>query len=188
MTPDPQTRPFGDALPVVGADALAHGLTKEEGHDRGVVGGVADEAESALPDEHPVADRQQGATQRRGVTEVEAGQQAAGDDPDGDGLMNVVEFAMGTNPTNNAAGEAPVFVTQIVNGISYPAIQFTRNRSATGVTIQCVASSEATFVTLAPTVQTSVDLGNGLDLVTVHTTSPMSSTLAMFLKAIVSQP
>jgi hypothetical protein len=75
-----------------------------------------------------------------------------------------------------------------LSGTNYPAVQFTRNRSATGVSIQVTGAADLGFTPALPTSQSSIDLGNGLDLVTVRALQPVSSYATIFFKVTVTQP
>lgn len=66
----------------------------------------------------------------------------AGQDPDGDGLSNFIEFALGSDP-NQADSEtfSPKIIVVTENGIEYPALNFTRNGFAQGVSFNIRASN-----------------------------------------------
>ncbi len=101
-----------------------------------------------------------------------AGQDGPGDDPDGDGLVNAVEFALGSNPNGENEDRAPAGITVDVEGQSYPAVTFTRSQTAAGVEVWVTAASDLDFANLLELVEVSVvDLGDGTERVTVRTAS-----------------
>ncbi len=99
-----------------------------------------------------------------------AGQDGPGDDPDGDGLSNAVEFALGSNPNGENEDRAPAGVVVESDGQFYPGVTFTRSTTALGATIQVDAGNDLGFGTLLELVVVSVeDLGDGTERVTVRT-------------------
>lgn len=62
-------------------------------------------------------------------------------DPDGDGLANLAEFALGTHPLQPTSGAAsPSLVT--VSGSRYLAVTFNRSTTATGITMSVQSSGD----------------------------------------------
>ncbi|MFO1502113.1 MAG: hypothetical protein U1G07_27695, partial [Verrucomicrobiota bacterium] len=59
-----------------------------------------------------------------------AGRAGQSDDADGDGLSNLTEYALATNPMLANADQKPRTTRLEVGGQTYPAIQFTRNSAA----------------------------------------------------------
>lgn len=111
------------------------------------------------------------------------GLDAETDDADGDGISNVFEFYFGSNPTNAASGSLPSVMNVNVGGTLYPAITFVRSQSATGATLLPQASSTVTFSdSLGVTVHSVVDLGGGLERVTIRSTVSAASQSAQFLR------
>jgi hypothetical protein len=99
-------------------------------------------------------------------------------DGDGDGFSNAAEFAFGTNPAQ--PGNKPQLDQKSVsvNGQSFPAAQYVRNKGATGVAIQIRASNSVTFDSAAQVVEVTLaeDLGNGLERVTVRSVTSAPHT------------
>ncbi len=111
-------------------------------------------------------------------------------DPDGDGIPNVAEFAFGTHPLQgNGSAQKPKPVIANVSGTDYPAVQLIRNASAGGVNIIIEAAADVNFnipidVTLMPT----SNLGNGLEQITVRINTPFASNPAVFFHVKIAQP
>ncbi|HYE30809.1 MAG TPA: immunoglobulin domain-containing protein [Methylomirabilota bacterium] len=102
-------------------------------------------------------------------------------DPDNDGLSNLAEFVLGTNPLAAAADQRPKATTAQVGAETHAALQFTRNKAATGATIQVTASNSLSAGAAAETVTETVeDIGNGLERVTVRATKPLSQVTKLF--------
>jgi hypothetical protein len=66
---------------------------------------------------------------------VPAGQRGPQDDPDGDGVANLLEYALGGNPAVANRDILPVQGTETVNGQTYLSIAFTKNASASDVSL-----------------------------------------------------
>src|SRR5206468_12467213 len=62
------------------------------------------------------------------------GQRGAADDPDGDGLANLLEFALGLDPLG-VGGDGVRATTVELSGETYPAIVFARRQNLGGVTV-----------------------------------------------------
>ena len=96
-----------------------------------------------------------------------------GDDADGDGLVNAVEFALGSNPMGENDDRAPAGTVVDVEGQLYPAVTYTRSTTAAGAQVQVEAASDLGFESTLELVEVSVeDLGDGTERVTVRTTNP----------------
>ncbi|HMP83026.1 MAG TPA: hypothetical protein PKA41_10035, partial [Verrucomicrobiota bacterium] len=105
------------------------------------------------------------------------------DNPDGDALINAFEYYFGSNPTIGGSGNPPSGTTVNVSGTVYPAITFVRSQSATGVTLLPQASSSLNFTdSLGTTVHSVVDLGGGLERVTIRSTVSVSGQSSQFLR------
>jgi len=111
------------------------------------------------------------------------GQDDETDDPDGDRVINIVEFAFGSNPTNAASGELPKAGTVSEGGMIYPSVAFIRNRNATGVTLDVTAATDVTFGSAVGVTQATgspQDLGEGLERVIYRTTTPLDALPTVF--------
>ena len=96
-----------------------------------------------------------------------------GDDADGDGLVNAVEFALGSNPMGGNDDRAPAGTVVDEGGQLYPAMTYTRSTTASGVQVQLEAAADLGFGSTLELVEVSVeDLGDGTERVTVRTASP----------------
>jgi hypothetical protein len=101
-------------------------------------------------------------------------------DADNDGLSNLVEFALGTDPLSASASQKPHSLDIQNNGETHAGIQFTRNKNASGVRIEITASNSVT-ANSNETVEESVeDLGNGIERVTVRSTRPLAQVSQLF--------
>ena len=112
------------------------------------------------------------------------GQRGENDDPDNDRLTNIAEYALGSNPVTADAVQRPTATRLQVEGQTYAAIVFTRNRKAAGVTIEVNASDTVTFTALAPTVESVEDLGAGIERVTVRSAQPLPTLPRFFLRVV----
>ncbi len=106
------------------------------------------------------------------------------DDADGDGFSNAAEFAFGTNPAQSGSKPQLDQKSVSVNGQSFPAVQYIRNKNASGVAIQIRASNSVTFDSDAPVVEVTPaeDLGNGLERVTVRSANAAPHTFFFEVK------
>jgi len=121
----------------------------------------------------------------------DATNKARTDDPDGDGLKNVMEYALGFGPlAPNSPATAWVRVTE--DGVDYPAIQFRRRAGTSDLTTLVQVSTDlATWkdnTIGAFTTETSVSVQeDGMELTTVRSNSPMT-TSPQYLRVKVSVP
>ncbi len=90
---------------------------------RAVTAAVTDADEDGLPDSW---ERARWDTVRQG----------AADDPDKDGLSNLMEFALGTNPVVASLSGLPVRNMELIGGEMYPSLTVTRNPAASGLTFR----------------------------------------------------
>lgn len=116
------------------------------------------------------------------------GQDGPEDDPDGDGITNRLEHALGGNPMLAAPAEWPRGVPSEVGGTMYPAVRFTRNTRATGVRIEVLASTTLSFGVALPVVESVEDLGNGIERVTVRAAQPVGASREVFFQVRVATP
>jgi urease beta subunit len=114
--------------------------------------------------------------------ELPPGLDGPDDDADGDGISNRAEYVLGGNPTIPNSAQWPVGVGVDVDGVNYPAVQFTRNRLAVGASIEVTASTSVLFNPPAETVEVVEDLGNGVERVTVRSTAPLPDVTTFFFE------
>jgi uncharacterized delta-60 repeat protein len=106
-------------------------------------------------------------------------------DPDGDGLPNVVEYVLGTNPTQ--INQGPQAVKTNVSGTDYPAVKIKRLKAATGFDILVEASLNVNFDVLIDTTLVGItDLGNGLEELNVRINNPLISVDEVFFRIMVA--
>jgi autotransporter-associated beta strand protein len=108
--------------------------------------------------------------------------------PSGDGLPNLLKFALGLNPTvNGSDGSATGVVT--VGGERYPTLAFQRRRALGDVALEVRVSASLDFSTsLGLTEISATDNGDGTDTVVVRSTVPLSSQPRQFFRLTATQP
>jgi len=101
-------------------------------------------------------------------------------DADGDGLPNVVEYVLGTNPTQSNQG--PTSAKPVNSGgIIYPSVTIRRLKAASGFDIIVQASQSIDFNPLVPTTLESItDVGNGMEDVVVRVNDPLININKVF--------
>ncbi len=106
-------------------------------------------------------------------------------DPDGDGIPNLLEYALALDPRAAAADGLPKPVLLDVSSESYITLVYTRRKGATDITFTPEFSAtpgDAGF-TASPVVQVSlVDNGNGTETVTVRDAAPVSAQSPRFAR------
>jgi len=111
------------------------------------------------------------------------------DDADGDGVKNIFEYYFGSDPLNTSSGAQPAETTVNSGGQDYPAITFIRSKNATGVTLIPEVSSSVLFDdSLGSTVESSVDLGDGTERVTIRSNVSTAAQTTQFLRIQLSVP
>jgi hypothetical protein len=110
-----------------------------------------------------------------------AGQSGTGDDPDRDGLANLVEFALGLDPKKaSATTQAQARMVQI-NGSRYPALEFVRSKDAVGAEFELATSTDLLNWTVVPAaIEAQQDLGPDTERVRLRGTSPLGPQKAQF--------
>ncbi len=106
-----------------------------------------------------------------------------GADPDGDGWVNAVEYALGLDPLEPDEGGRPEGVWVDVGGIGYPALAFTRVKAAADLTYEVFAAPTLTWEEerlLAEVV--SVEDHGETETVVVRDTEPVEPGSARFLQ------
>lgn len=117
------------------------------------------------------------------------GNNAPGDDADGDGIPNVFEFYFGSQPLSAASGVEPFSTSVTVSAQSYPAISFIRSKTASGVTPEIRVSSTVDFAdSLGSTSHSVIDLGNGTELVVIRSNVSTATQPNQFMELRLSIP
>jgi len=115
-------------------------------------------------------------------------QRGVADDPDGDELSNLLEFALDLEPLQ-VGGDGTRAITVADGGRTYPAIAYRRRQDRGGVTVEARASSSLDFGTLLETLEVSVEAqGDGTELVVVRSAVPLSQQPRQFFRLAVTLP
>ncbi len=119
-----------------------------------------------------------------------SGQDGPGDDPDGDGLSNLAEFALGTPPLKSQARGLPAGRITSEAGEEYPTISYIRRKNLTGATIVVEAFTAIPFGTGVPITQVGSpeDLGDGTERVTVRAQTSLRTLQQYFFRTRVTAP
>ncbi len=119
---------------------------------------------------------------------VPADKRGALDTPAGDGISNLIKFALGLTPAI-PAGSASTAGSTSVSGTAYPTVVFKRRKDIADVTIEVLAASVLPVIDSIPTQVVSVtDNGDGTETVVVRTTVPISAASKQFFTIKVTQP
>ncbi len=123
-----------------------------------------------------------------GLTPANSG---AGVDADGDGISNIFEYYLGTNPNSAASNPSSPLARRVaspsafanVGGQFYPVMAFIRSKTATGVTAITQASATVGFTNPIATVEHSItDLGDGTERVLVRSTVSTAVQPTQFMR------
>lgn len=98
---------------------------------RAITAAVADADEDGLPDEW---ERMHWASVRY----------AAADDPDRDGISNLMEYALGLDPAVPALTGMPVQGVEVISGETFPSLTVTRNPAVTGLVFRVEVADDLT--------------------------------------------
>lgn len=102
-------------------------------------------------------------------------------DPDGDGLPNAIEYALGLDPIAASTNGRPTFSLIATNGEVYGALTYTRSKQATDVTYLPSVRSDWNGGDWTPlTVLVSVTDEGAVDRVTVRDSVPRSQSATRF--------
>lgn len=117
------------------------------------------------------------------------GQDGPADDPDGDLLPNLAEYAFGSDPRQPDSNVLPAPLQVEAGGLVYPAITYLRDPRLQDVRIELGAGLEVDFATPVPTTEVlpAQTLPNGLERVTVRANTPVGALRSLFFRTSVVQ-
>jgi hypothetical protein len=109
-------------------------------------------------------------------------QRAPTGDFDGDGLKNLLEFALALDPTQ--PGNSGLSTETVsVGGVDYPAIRYVRRTDLSGVVLDVKVSTTLGFASdLGAVLVSATDKGDGTTEVIARSTVPLSSQPTQFLR------
>ncbi len=118
------------------------------------------------------------------------GQDGPGDDPDGDGLPNVAEFAFGTHPMQSQSRVLPADRVHSEGGENYPAVSYIRRKNLNGASIMVDAFTTIPFNSAVGTTQVGQpeDLNDGTERVTIRSQNPLRTTQGFYFRTRVQVP
>jgi autotransporter-associated beta strand protein len=117
-----------------------------------------------------------------------ADQQGAAQDPDNDGLTNLLEFVLDRDPLRTSVSGIAAS-TIVVAGQAYPAVSFARRIDLGGVTTEVLASPDLSFSNLLAVEPVSVTpLGGGMEEVVVRSAVPLSQRPNQFFRLAATLP
>jgi len=109
-------------------------------------------------------------------------------DPDGDGLANLAEFALGKNPRQADASAAWTTAVQTVGGVDYLTISFRRRAPALDLAYAVHSSADLAAWSAGPVqVGSAVANGDGTETVTYRDTVAVGSGARRFLRVQVNR-
>ena len=105
-----------------------------------------------------------------------------GADPDLDGLLNLVEYALGSNPLNGAQTKLPQAVIVTSAGQQYYGISFRRWKNSVDITYSPEISSDTSdWLPLTTQHGVAVDNGDGTETVTFRSDAPHTGAVREFV-------
>lgn len=105
-------------------------------------------------------------------------------DPDGDGVANLLEYALGSQPTSGASQQAPVLGTTATAGQEYLSLQVPWNSSATDLTFTVEVSDDLVNWFSGPAHTTVVSAGANL---VVRDNTPVNAANRRFMRLTVNR-
>ena len=115
-------------------------------------------------------------------------QRGAADDPDGDGLANLLEFELGLDAAG-AGGDGIRATTVEAAGQTYPAVVYTRRVDSGGAAVDVRVAGAPDFAALLDSVEVSATpRGDGTDEVVVRSVVPLSTRPRQFLRLAATLP
>lgn len=110
-------------------------------------------------------------------------------DPDKDGIVNLLEFALNLPPKNPSASGGPAVTTQNVSGSNYLTLTFRRRTPTLDLTYQAQTNGTlpGTWLSNAIQVGSPINNGDGTETVTFRDTTPLTSAAMRFLRLQVSR-
>ena len=100
---------------------------------------------------------------------VPENQRAEEDDPDFDGVVNVLEYLAGTNALQTSSAVNPISKVIEMNGSLYPALEYINNGNAEDLTVIVQFSDHPDFISLINSVFVSTEfLEEGFERVLVR--------------------
>jgi hypothetical protein len=114
-------------------------------------------------------------------------------DPNGNGVVNLIEYALGTDPRTTAPNtRAPVAARETINGAEYLTLTFTRPKpTPSGIAYYPEYRSDlllSAWDTATTVAGYPIDNGNGTETVKVRTPAPLSDAEHGFLRLRVTRP
>jgi autotransporter-associated beta strand protein len=110
-------------------------------------------------------------------------------DSDGDGLPNLMEFALGGDPLSAASAGLVTPSVANLSDLDYPVVTFNRRITLGDVTTTVEVSDTVNFTTTTPGVELSATaLGNGFESVVARSSVPLTTSPTQFLRVRVTLP
>ena len=104
-------------------------------------------------------------------------------DPDGDGIPNAMEYALGLNPNQFSTSGLPFVSLVTTNGQTYGALTYTHVKAATDLTYRVLATSSLSAPNWQQITNSFQITDHGVtEAVTIRDTTPVSANTARFYK------